>query len=87
VAAHWNLEPIMKPIPSRKPYPRPLLGKAERLLTIQDVAARDQCNVKTVRRAIEAGLLEATRIGPSGRSIRITEEAYSRYHALCAGRA
>ena len=72
----------MKKILNHSLNPRPPAGKVERLLTMQDVAARDQCNVKTVRRAIEAGLLEATRIGPSGRAIRITEGAYSRYHAL-----
>ena len=72
----------MKKILNHSLTHRPPAGKAERLLTMQDVAARDQCNVKTVRRAIEAGLLEATRIGPSGRAIRITEGAYSRYHAL-----
>jgi excisionase family DNA binding protein len=76
----------MKQIPNYKPTPRPPAGKAEQLLTLQDVAARDQCSVKTVRRAIEAGLLEATRIGPTGRSIRVSEAAYARYHALCATR-
>lgn len=76
----------MKPIPNHKPILRPPAGKAEHRLTMQDVATRDQCSVKSVRRAIEMGLLEATRIGPSGRSIRITEGAYARYHALCATR-
>ncbi len=40
------------------------------LLTVKDVAALDHCSEKTVRRAIEAGLLEAIRIGPSGRLLR-----------------
>ena len=77
----------MKQIPNYKPLLRPSVGKVERRLTMQDVAVRDQCSVKSVRRAIKLGLLEATRIGPSGRSIRITEDAYARYHALCATRA
>jgi hypothetical protein len=77
----------MKQIPNYSPLLRPPSGKAERRLTMQDVAARDQCSVKSVRRAIELGLLEATRIGPSGRAIRISEDAYARYHALCATRA
>lgn len=76
----------MKQIPNYKPLLRPSAGKAERRLTIQDVALRDQCSVKSVRRAIALGLIEATRIGPSGRSIRISEDAYDRYHALCATR-
>lgn len=77
----------MKKILSHSLKPEPREAKAERLLTMQDVALRDQCNVKTVRRAIEAGLLEATRIGPSGRAIRISEMAYSRYLTLCKFRA
>ncbi|WP_295080488.1 DNA-binding protein [Tabrizicola sp.] len=77
----------MKQIPNYNSLLRPPAGKTERRLTMQDVATRDQCSVKSVRRAIELGLLEATRIGPSGRSIRITEAAYARYHALCATRA
>ncbi len=77
----------MKKILSHSLKPEPREAKAERLLTMQDVALRDQCNVKTVRRAIEAGLLEATRIGPSGRAIRISEKAYSRYLTLCKFRA
>lgn len=76
----------MKQLPNYPPNQRPPAGKAKRALTMQDVADRDQCNVKTVRRAIELGLLEATRIGPSGRSIRITEDAYARYLAFCATR-
>jgi hypothetical protein len=76
----------MKQTPNHKPLLRPTAGKTERRLTMQDVAARDQCSVKSVRRAIELGLLEATRIGPAGRSIRISEDAYARYHALCATR-
>lgn len=77
----------MKPTQNHQPHMRLPPGRAERLLTLHDVAARDQCSVRSVRRAIELGLLEATRIGPTGRSIRITEAAYARYHALCATRA
>jgi len=77
----------MKQYKNHIPIPRPSGGKAERSLTMRDVATRDQCDVKTVRRAIAAGLLDAMRIGPSGRSIRITEGAYSRYQTLCATRS
>ncbi len=76
----------MKQIPNHRPIQHPPAGKPKPRLTMQDVATRDQCSVKSVRRAIKAGLLEATRIGPSGRSIRISEDAYARYHALCATR-
>lgn len=49
------------------------------LLSIQDVAELDQCSVKTVRRAIKAGLLEAMRVGPGGRLIRIDPAAHRAY--------
>ena len=49
------------------------------LMTIAEIAKRDCCSEKTVRRAIKAGLLEALRIGPSGRAIRITHEAHFLY--------
>jgi excisionase family DNA binding protein len=55
----------------------------EVLLTVQEVAARDRCSEKTVRRAIGAGLLQAVRIGPGGRLLRISRaahEAYRRAH-------
>ncbi|MEO0823063.1 MAG: helix-turn-helix domain-containing protein [Pseudomonadota bacterium] len=51
-------------------------------MTVREVARRDGCSEKSVRRAIDAGLLEAIRIGPSGRSIRITREAHERYRRL-----
>ena len=54
-----------------------------RLLTVKEVAARDHCSEKTVRRAIAAGLLEAVRIGPGGRLLRIDpadHAAYRRAH-------
>lgn len=51
----------------------------ERLLTIKEVAERDACSEKTVRRAIEAGRLEALRLGPDQKLIRITPEAHRRY--------
>jgi excisionase family DNA binding protein len=49
------------------------------LMTIAQVAVRDRCSEKTVRRAITAGLLEVIRIGPGGRAIRISEEAHMLY--------
>lgn len=54
-----------------------------RLLTVADVAELDQCSEKTVRRAIEKGLLQASRVGPGGRLLRIDPtalEAYRRRH-------
>lgn len=51
----------------------------EALLSVKDIAARDSCSEKTVRRAIDAGLLEAIRIGPSGRLLRVTRAAHERY--------
>ncbi|TJZ88979.1 helix-turn-helix domain-containing protein [Paracoccus gahaiensis] len=53
--------------------------QAEPLLTVADVAALDQCPEKTVRRAIAAGLLEAVRIGPGGRLLRIDPAAHRAY--------
>ena len=49
------------------------------LLTIRDVARLDQCSEKTVRRAIDAGLLSVVRIGPSGHSVRIDPAAHQAY--------
>jgi excisionase family DNA binding protein len=54
----------------------------ERTLTISEVAELDRCSEKTVRRAIAAGLLEATRIGPGQRLLRITPGAHARYRKL-----
>ena len=54
----------------------------ERALTISEVADLDRCSEKTVRRAIAAGLLEATRVGPGGRLLRIAPEAHARYRKL-----
>ena len=54
---------------------------SDHLLTVKQVAERDRCSEKTIRRAITAGLLRALRIGPSGRLLRIRRadhEAYRR---------
>ena len=51
----------------------------DRLMTVREVASRDNCSERTVRRAIAAGLLEAIRIGPGGRHLRITRAAHRRY--------
>ena len=61
------------------------IGTEEVYLTVQEVAELDRCSEKTVRRAIAAGLLDAVRIGPGGRLIRISRkahEAYRRAHGL-----
>ena len=52
-----------------------------RLLTVRDVAELDSCSEKTVRRAIKGGLLQTIRIGPGGRSIRISSDAHAAYRA------
>lgn len=49
------------------------------LLTIAKIAELDNCSEKTVRRAIEAGLLEVVRVGPSGRLVRIDPAAHRAY--------
>lgn len=50
-----------------------------RLLSVKDVAELDGTSEKTVRRAIEAGLLEALRVGPGARLIRIHPDAHALY--------
>lgn len=49
------------------------------LMTVREVAALDNCSVKTVRRAIAAGLLQAIRVGPGGRLLRISKAAHLAY--------
>lgn len=49
------------------------------LLTVKEVAELDSCSEKTVRRAIAAGLLEAVRVGPSGRLHRVDPAAHAAY--------
>ena len=53
------------------------------LLTVKDVAALDQCSEKTVRRAIEAGLLKVIRIGVNGRLVRIRKVDHLTYRFGC----
>ncbi len=50
-----------------------------RLLTEKQVAELDSCSEKTVRRAIDAGLLDAVRIGSGGRLLRIDPTAHAAY--------
>lgn len=63
---------MTRPIPRNTPSPR-------RLLTVKDVAELDSCSEKTVRRAIEAGLLDVVRLGPGGRLLRIDPAAHAAY--------
>ena len=49
------------------------------LLTVKQVAELDNCSEKTVRRAIAAGLLDALRVGPGGRLLRIDPAAHAAY--------
>lgn len=51
------------------------------LLTVKDVAVLDNCSEKTVRRAIASGLLQAIRVGPGGRLLRIDPAAHAAYRA------
>lgn len=53
--------------------------QSRRLLTVKDVAQLDNCSEKTVRRAIDAGLLEVVRVGPGARLIRIDPAAHADY--------
>ena len=53
------------------------------LLTLQEIAVLDRCSVKTVRRAIAAGLLQALRLGPGGRLLRVTRAAHETYRRGC----
>lgn len=55
------------------------------LMTVKDVAEADNCSEKTVRRAIKAGLLEAIRVGPGGRLLRIDPAAHAAYRAASRG--
>ena len=56
-------------------------NKPRTLLTVRQVAELDNCSEKTVRRAIAAGLLEALRVGPGGRLLRIDPAAHAAYRA------
>jgi excisionase family DNA binding protein len=49
------------------------------LLTVQDVAELDRCSVKTVRRAIKAGLLQALNVGPGERLLRVSKGSHAAY--------
>lgn len=54
------------------------------LMTVKDVAERDQCCEKTVRRAIDAGILPVVRIGANGRLIRIRKSDHAAYRSAFA---
>ena len=51
---------------------KPFGGLGERLLTVKDVAQFLQCSIRKVQRMIDAGELEAIRIG---RLVRVRPEA------------
>jgi excisionase family DNA binding protein len=51
-------------------------------MTVKEVARLDNCSEKTVRRAIDAGLLAVVRLGPGGRLVRIDPAAHRVYRAL-----
>lgn len=62
--------------PRPRHHPPAFSGK---LLTVADIAVLDQCSEKTVRRAIDEGLLQAIRLGPGGRLLRIDPSAHAAY--------
>lgn len=74
---------MAKPYPSaRYPISGPNMnnsGDDRMLLTVREIAALDNCSEKTVRRAINAGLLPAIRVGPGGRLLRISKAAHMAY--------
>ena len=53
--------------------------EAEPCLTIPEVSEVLRCSEKTVRRAIEAGLLKAIRIGPGAKLIRVRVSDHEAY--------
>lgn len=59
-----------------------LTDPSQHLLTVREIADRDCCSEKTVRRAIAAGLLDAIRVGPGGRLLRVHPVAHERYRKL-----
>lgn len=62
-----------------KPNKRLRASEDEALLTVREVAELDRCSEKTVRRAIDSGLIEVLRIGPGGRLLRISRAAHDAY--------
>ena len=60
--------------------------KQIRLLTVKEVAELDGTSEKTVRRAIDAGLLPVLRVGPSRRTIRIHPNDHDMYRRGQFGR-
>ena len=64
---------------------KPTPHHAQPLMTVKDVARADNVSEKTVRRAINAGLLEAIRVGPGGRLIRISPAAHAAYRMVQTG--
>ncbi len=53
--------------------------RIEQLMTVKEVAECDRCSEKTVRRAISAGLLNAVRIGPGSRLLRVRPSDHAAY--------
>jgi excisionase family DNA binding protein len=63
----------------RAPRNAQLADDGRTLMTVRQVAALDCCSEKTVRRAITSGLLQAIRVGASGRLLRISQAAHRAY--------
>lgn len=75
------MDKTLPPFASRpsKAFRTPDSVEDRTLMTVREVAALDNCSEKTVRRAIAAGLLQAIRVGPGGRLLRISKHAHSAY--------
>ena len=58
---------------------RKIVDQKDRLLTLRGVAELDQVSERTVRRAINAGLLDVIRVGVGGRLVRIHPNAHRPY--------
>ena len=61
--------------------PPPAVKPEDVLLTVAEVAALDKVSERSVRAAINAGLLKTIRIGPGRRMVRITKKAHEDYRA------
>jgi len=73
------LPPLLKKTANTRP---PVRQSTEPALTVKEIAVLDGCSVKTVHRAIKAGLLEAFHVGPGGRLLRISRQAHAAYRHL-----
>lgn len=62
-----------------QPKPQAKASSVEVLITVRDAAVRSSCSEKTMRRAIALGHLDAIKIGPGERLLRIHPSALEAY--------